>query len=164
MGNDYQDGLNQLLRTDPDKLRTRLRDLDIERKIILSLLEKEDVSSRSLSSPVREPISESLGESWPDDEILGEAILTDADLAYNNLRFKIKSQVSKSLPLDGKVKIVYQDTSIEGTIPPSVRGRINGVHIYKRFPNVFKLGSKLTVKYSRAARTLNILSVNNEVE
>lgn len=164
MGSDYQDVLDQLFKTDPEKLRARLRDLEFERKIILTLLEKEEVSSRSLIPPIHEPISDSLKDYSLADEILGEAILTEADLAYNNLRFKIKSQVSKSLPQDGKVKIVYQDISIEGTIPPSVRGRINGVHIYKRFPNVFKVGSKLTVKYSMAIRTLIVLSVDNVIE
>ncbi|WP_338554818.1 hypothetical protein [Paenibacillus sp. KS-LC4] len=164
MDNNYQDILDQLFKTDPEKLRTRLRDLEIERKIILSLLEKEDVSPRLHSSPVHESLFESHEDSLQVDEIFGEAILTEADLAYNNLRFKIKSQIAKVLPHNGKVKVVYQDISIEGSIPPSVRGRINGVHLYKRFPDVFQLGAKLTVKYSTADRILSILSVDNEAE
>ncbi|MGR6764234.1 hypothetical protein ACU1JV_20715 [Paenibacillus sp. T2-29] len=161
MDKDYQDILDQLFKTDPEKLRTRLRDLEIERKIILSVLEKDDVSPKPLSSPVHELAIESYEDSSQVNEILGEAVLTEADLSYNNLRFKIKSDIAKNLPQNGRVKIVYQDMSIEGTIPPSVRARINGVHLYKKFPDVFKVGSKLTVKYSKADRILNVLSVDN---
>lgn len=162
MGNDYQYILDQLFKTDPEKLRARLRDLEIERKIILSVLEKEDTSPKLQSA--QESLVESHKDSFSVDEIHGEATLTEADLAYNNLRFKIKSQIAKSLPHDGKVKVVYQDVSIQGTIPQSVRGRINGVHLYKKFPDIFKAGSKLTVKFSKADRMLRILSVVNEVD
>ncbi|MEB4783497.1 hypothetical protein P5G60_17210 [Paenibacillus jamilae] len=161
MDKNYQEILAQLFKTDPERLRTRLKDIEIERKIILSVLEKDDVSPKPLSSIVHGSVSESHEDSVQVDEIFGEAILTEADLAYNNLRFKIKSQIAKSLPQNGKVKIVYQDISIEGTIPPSVRGRINSVHLYKKFPDVFKAGSKLTVNYSNADRTINVLSVEN---
>ncbi|MFE9276816.1 hypothetical protein ACQKLN_11325 [Paenibacillus glucanolyticus] len=161
MDKNYQEVLDQLFKTDPEILRTRLRDLEIERKILLSILEKEEVSFKSQSSPSYEPPIETCTTSPEENEILGEATLTDADLSYNNLRFKIKSNVAKNLPTSGTVKVVYDEISIEGTIPPSVRGRINGVHLYKKFPDLFKVGSKLSVKYSKADRTLSVLSVKN---
>lgn len=161
MDKNYQDILDQLFKTDPEILRARLRDLEIERKILLSVLEKDNTSLKSQSSLSSEASIKTCIDTSVDNEILGEATLTDADLSYNNLRFKIKSDISKSLPTNGSVKIVYEDISIEGTIPPSVRGRINGVHLYKKFPDLFKVGSKLNVKYSKADRTLSILSVVN---
>ncbi|EGG33785.1 hypothetical protein [Paenibacillus sp. HGF5] len=161
MDKNYQEILDQLFKTDPEILRTRLRDLEIERKILLSVLEKDNISLKSQSSPSYESPVETYADSSEDNEILGEAVLTDADLSYNNLRFKIKSNIAKNLPTNGTVKIVYKDISIEGTIPPSVRGRINGVHLYKKFPDLFKVGSKLNVKYSKADRTLSVVSIEN---
>lgn len=161
MEDNYQEILNQLFKTDPEILRARLRDLEIERKILLSVLEKDDASLRNQNSLAHGSSIETHEDPSNAIEILGEAILTDADLSYNNLRFKIKSNIAKNLPSSGTVKVVYQDISIEGTIPPSVRGRINGVHLYKKFPDLFKVGSKLNVKYSKTDRTLSVLSVEN---
>ncbi|WP_404303143.1 hypothetical protein [Paenibacillus sp. DP01] len=161
MENNFQEILNQLFKTDPEILRARLRDLEIERRIILSILEKDDASFKYQSSPVHESPIETSEDPSTVIEVLGEATLTDADLAYNNLRFKIKSNMAKNLPTSGTVKVVYEGVSIEGTIPPSVRGRINGVHLYKKFPDVFKVGSKLNVKYSKVDCTLSVLNVEN---
>ncbi|MNW28051.1 hypothetical protein D3C74_48600 [compost metagenome] len=159
--NNYRDILDQLFKTDPEILRARLKELEIERKVILSILEKETSTLiPSSSHPYESPI-EVHEESSQANDVSGEATLTEADLSYNNLRFGIKTHIAKSLPLSGTVKVVFQDISIEGTIPPSVRGRINGVHLYKKLPDLFKVGSKLTVKYSKADRTLNVLNVEN---
>ncbi|RAV02678.1 hypothetical protein [Paenibacillus sp. YN15] len=161
MDKGYQDIFNQLLKTDPEVLRSRLRELEIERKILLTVLEKDAASLKSPNPSAHEFPIETHEDALGGDEIVGEAILTDADLSYNNLRFKIKSNIAKGLPQNGTVKVVYQDISVEGTIPPSVRGRINGVHLYKKFPDLFKVGSKLNVKYSKSDRILTVLSVEN---
>ena len=161
MDTSFQEALNQLYNTDPQVLKARLKDLEIERKIILTVLEKDAASQASQRSSAHESFAETYDVLSQEDEIAGEAVLTDADLSYNNLRFKIKSAVAKSLPQDGTVKVSYQDISVDGTIPRSVRGRINGVHLYKKFPDLFKVGSKLTVKYSKTDRTLSILRVDN---
>lgn len=158
MNSKYEATLSQLLQIDPDVLRARLKELEIERKIILSVLEKYAEPSVGRSSSHASPVE--MNDYSQEDDILGETTLTEADLSYNCLRFSIRSQIAKTLPHDGKVKVSYKDKSIEGTIPPSVRGRINGVHLYKKFPNEFKVGSKLFVKYSDIDREIVILNVN----
>ncbi len=166
---EYNEHLQKILQTDTKFLEQRLseveqaiKNMSLEREVIFSLLRAKKGGDYKETSNYSAKIEEESHSSFSrGGKILGEAKLTAADLAYNNMRFKISSEISKNLPQEGKINIIYGNENVEGTIPPSVRGRVNGVHLYKNFRDVFKIGSKVKVELSLAENTLTILSVEN---